>query len=77
VKSIYVLGFGGIMSGREHSFDSWTLGAQDRFILNSGIENRNCSKVRLPEIVGILESWWEEVLHPAGIIITTNFHNPS
>jgi hypothetical protein len=77
VESFYVHGCGGIMSGREHSFDSWILGAQDRFTLNSGIENRSFSKVRFPEIVGILESWWAEALHPTGIIITTTFHHPS
>jgi hypothetical protein len=65
------------MNGKEHSFDSWNLGAQDRFTLNSGIENRSSSKVRLPEIVGILESLWDEAFHASGIIITTNFHNPS
>jgi hypothetical protein len=57
IESLYVHGFGGIMSGREHSFESWILWDQDRFTLNSGIENRSCSKVRLQEIVGILESW--------------------
>jgi hypothetical protein len=44
------------MSGREHSFDLRILGAQERFTLNLGRENRSFSKVRLPEIVGILES---------------------
>jgi hypothetical protein len=65
------------MSGMEHSFDSLILAAPDRFTPNSGIENRSCSKLKLPEMVGILESWWEDALHPTGIIITTTFHNPS
>jgi hypothetical protein len=54
VESLYVHGFRGIMRGKEHSFDSWILGAEDRFTLNSGIEKRSCSKVKLADIVGIL-----------------------
>jgi hypothetical protein len=76
VESLYVHGFGGIMSGRENSFDSCILGDQDRFTLNSGIENRSFSRMRLEEIVGIPQSWWEGALHPTGVVITTTFHNP-